>query len=219
MIGKDEILAAFRFRHACKQMDPEREIPDDEFAAILEAGRLSPSSFGYEPWHFLVIQNPVLREKLKAVAWGAQGTLPTASHFLAILVRKDMRFDQPYVDGYNRSVAKLADEARAGREARFRNFQEHDHRLLADSRYLLDWAGKQTYIALANMLTAAALMGVDSCPVEGFHREKTEALLAEEGLLERETWSLSVMAAFGYRVNPQPAKTRRPMTEVVSWVR
>lgn len=219
MMSRDEVLAAFRFRHACKQMDPERVIPDEEFAAILEAGRLSPSSFGYEPWHFLVIQNPGLRQKLKAQVWGAQGTLPTASHFLAILVRKGMRHDQPYVDGYNRSVAHMTDEARAGRESRFRNFQENDHQLLMDPRYLLDWAGKQTYIALANMLTAAALLGVDSCPVEGFHREKTEALMADEGILDRETWSLSVMAAFGYRINPQPAKIRRPLEEVVSWLR
>ena len=219
MAAKEEVLAAFRFRHACKQMDPSRQIPEADFEAILEAGRLSPSSFGFEPWHFLVIQNPDLREKLKAVVWGAQGTLPSASYFLAILVRKDMRHDQPYLDGYMRSVQKMADEPREARLARVRNFQENDFRLLDDPRYLLDWATRQCYIALGNMLTAAALIGVDSCPVEGFNRENTEALLAEEGLLDRENWSLAVMAAFGYRINPQPVKIRRPMEEVVSWVK
>jgi nitroreductase len=219
MVSKEEVLAAFRFRHACKQMDPAKQIPQADFEAILEAGRLSPSSFGFEPWHFLVIQNPGLREKLKAVVWGAQGTLPSASHFLAILVRKDMRFDQAYLDGYMRSVQKMADEPREARLARIRNFQENDFRLLDDPRFLLDWASRQAYIALGNMLTTAALIGVDSCPVEGFPREKTETLLAEEGVLDRETWSLAVMAAFGYRINPQPVKIRRPMDEVVSWVR
>ena len=219
MATKEEVLAAFRFRHACKQMDPSRQIPEADFEAILEAGRLSPSSFGFEPWHFLVIQNPDLREKLKAVVWGAQGTLPSASYFLAILVRKDMRHDQPYLDGYMRSVQKMADEPRVARLARIRNFQENDFRLLDDPRYLLDWATRQCYIALGNMLTAAALIGVDSCPVEGFNRENTEALLAEEGLLDRENWSLAVMAALGYRINPQPVKIRRPMEEVVSWVK
>lgn len=219
MATKEEVLDAFRFRHACKQMDSSREIPEADFEAILEAGRLSPSSFGFEPWHFLVIQNPDLREKLKAVVWGAQGTLPSASHFLAILIRKDMRHDQPYVDWYMRSVQKMADEPREARHGKYRNFQENDFRLLDDPRYLLDWTGKQAYIALGNMLTAAALIGVDSCPVEGFNREKTEGLLAEEGVLDRDNWSLAVMAAFGYRINPQPVKIRRPMEEVVSWVK
>ena len=219
MTSRDEILAAFQFRHACKQMDPEKKIPDGDFQAILEAGRLSPSSFGFEPWRFLVIQNPALREKLKSVVWGAQGTLPSASHFLAILVRKDMRHDQSYVERLMREVQKLPDEARQARHAKLRNFQENDFRLLDDPRYLLDWACRQSYIALGNMLTVAAMLGVDSCPVEGFHRENTEALLAAEGVLDRETWSLSVMAAFGYRLNPQPVKTRRCLEEVVGWLR
>jgi nitroreductase len=219
MASKEEVLAAFRFRHACKQMDPAKKIPEADFEAILEAGRLSPSSFGFEPWHFLVIQNPDLREKLKTVVWGAQGTLPSASHFLAILVRKDMRFDQAYLDGYMRSVQKMEDAPRQARLARIRNFQENDFRLLDDPRFLLDWATRQCYIALGNMLTTAALIGVDSCPVEGFPREKTETLLAEEGVLDREIYSLAVMAAFGYRINPQPVKIRRPMEEVVSWVK
>lgn len=216
---QEDVLAAFRFRHACKQMDPNKRIPDADFDYILETGRLSPSSFGFEPWHFLVIQNPALREKMKSVVWGAQGTLPTASHFLAILVRKDMRFDQPYVDDYMRSVQSLSDEARAARLARFRQFQENDLRLLEAPRALREWATRQTYIALANMLTAAALMGVDSCPVEGFNLEQLEDLLAQEGCLDTTTWGVAVMAAFGYRINPQPTKIRRPMADVVSWLR
>jgi len=68
------------------------------------------------------------------------------------------------------------------------------------------------------MMTAAALIGIDSCPIEGFNRENAEAVLNEAGLLEGGRFGLAVMAAFGYRVNPQPVKTRQAMEEVVRWV-
>lgn len=220
MITKDDILSAFQFRHACKQFDPDRKISDDDFRFILETGRLSPSSFGFEPWHFAVIQNPELRAKLKEVTWGAQGTLPTASHFVAIFNRKDdMRFDSDYIAEFMRKVQQLPQDIAEKKTAKYRNFQESDFNLLADPRALADWAGKQTYIALGNMMTAAAMIGVDSCPVEGFKIEDAEAVLADAGVLDKRKFGLTVMVAFGYRINPQPAKTRQTMEEVVSWVK
>ena len=81
MIDSNAIIDAYYFRHACKTFDADKTISDQDFATILETGRLSPSSFGYEPWRFLVVQDRALRDKLKPAVWGAQGTLPTASHF------------------------------------------------------------------------------------------------------------------------------------------
>lgn len=220
MPNKDEILAAFNFRHACKQFDPEKKISDADFAFILETGRLSPSSFGFEPWRFAVIQNPALREKLRAVTWGAQGQLPTASHFLAILCRKgDMRFDSDYIRHIMRDVQKLPDEVVAKKGGFYRKFQESDFRLLESPRALFDWGCRQAYIVLGNMMTSAALIGIDSCPIEGFDQAQAEAVLAEAGVMEREKEGLAVMVAFGYRVNPQPAKIRQALDEIVSWVR
>lgn len=69
--AKEQILAAYRFRHACKEFDSEKKISDADFQFILETGRLSPSSFGFEPWKFIVLQNPRIREKLLPVTWGA----------------------------------------------------------------------------------------------------------------------------------------------------
>ena len=92
MISQQAILDAFNFRHACKTFDPARKIAEADFRFILETGRLSPSSFGYEPWRFLVIQDMALREKLLGVTWGGKGQFPTASHVVAILARgEDMR--------------------------------------------------------------------------------------------------------------------------------
>ncbi|RLJ64849.1 NAD(P)H-dependent oxidoreductase [Sulfurisoma sediminicola] len=219
MTTRDDVLSAFRFRHACKQFDPQRKIPDADFDAILECGRLSPSSFGLEPWKFVVIQNPALRQKLLATVWGAQGTLPTASHYLALLYRKDMRFDSAHVRHMMTDVQKLNDDVQQAKRARVGKFQQTDHHVLDSGRQLEDWAAKQTYIALGNLMTAAALLGIDSCPIEGFEMAGTEAILQEAGVLDTGEFGLAVMLAFGYRINPQPAKTRQPLADVVSWVR
>lgn len=214
------LLEAFRFRHACKQFDARRPIAERDFDVILEAARLSPSSFGLEPWRFVVIENMALRTRLLDTVWGGQGQLPTASHLVAIFHRKDeMRHDADYIEHMMADIQKMPDEARQAKRGRYRKFQETDYRLLESPRALHDWAIRQTYIPLANMMTAAALMGIDSCPIEGFDRAATEATLADAGVLDRQCYGLAVMVAFGYRINPQPPKTRQPREDVVAWVR
>jgi nitroreductase len=217
MISKQAILDAFNFRHACKAFDPARRIPDEDFRFILETGRLSPSSFGYEPWQFVVIQDMALREKLLAPTWGAKGQFPSASHVIAILARKeDMRPGSDYTERFMREVQHLPEEAIVRRTTFYRQFHESDFKL-QNPRALFDWSCRQAYIALANMMTAAAMIGIDSCPIEGFSQAGAEAVLGEAGLLEGGRFGLAVMVAFGYRVNPQPAKKRRPLEEVVKW--
>jgi len=219
-LTKQAVLDAFRFRHATKEFDPTKKISDDDFAYILEAARLSPSSVGYEPWKFVVVQNPELREKLKQVSWGAQGQLPTASHFVIILARtiKDTKYDSDYVKHQMLNVKKFPPELFDKIKERYKEFQEEDLNLLENERTMLDWAGKQTYIALANMMTAAALIGIDSCPIEGFNFDKVQEILEEEGLLEDGHLAISVMAAFGYRSKEPRPKTRKEMNEIVQWI-
>lgn len=217
-LDRERLIEAFHFRHACKQFDPERVIPAEDFAAILEAGRLSPSSFGFEPWCFLVIQDRALRQALADVAWGARTQFPSASHVLAILARKDLRWDGAYLGEHMREVKGLDEAAIGARREKIRAFQQHDFRLFDCPEGLFDWACRQTYIALANMMTAAALLGIDSCPIEGFNRRDAEAVLAQHDLLDRRVWGLSVLAAFGYRSQAAPSKTRWPASRVVRWV-
>lgn len=219
MFDKQAVLDAFHFRHACKEFDPARKIPAGDFDLILETGRLSPSSFGYEPWRFVVIQDAALREKLLPVTWGARKQLPTCSHYVAILVRKGgMRHDGEHVRHMMHDVLKLSPERVEMRSATYRKFQESDFRLLDSERTLFDWGCKQAYIALGNMMTSAALIGIDSCAVEGYDQADAEAVLAEAGVLDPAEWGLAVMVAFGYRVNPQSAKVRQDMADVVRWV-
>lgn len=219
---KEEILKAYHFRHACKEFDVNKKISDEDFHFILETGRLSPSSFGFEPWKFVVIQNQELRNKLLPVAWGAQKQLPTASHFIVILARKkeEMLYNSSYISNFMKNIQQLPEEVVTMKRGFYKEFQESDFQLLESDRAMFDWASKQTYIALGNMMTAAAQIGIDSCPIEGFHQEKVTAILKEEGIISDDTFGVSVLAAFGYRAEePKHNKTRQTMDKVVEWIK
>ncbi|MGA4718918.1 NAD(P)H-dependent oxidoreductase [Fictibacillus nanhaiensis] len=218
---KQEILEAFQFRHATKEFDPEKKISDDDFAFILETGRLSPSSFGFEPWRFVVIQDQALREQLKPVSWGAQKQLPTASHYVVMLARtaEDMVYDSEYIEHMMTEVKNLPEEAYEAISGFYKTFLESDFKLLGNDRAMFDWAAKQVYIALGNMMTAAAQIGIDSCPIEGFDQEKVQAILEKEGVLEDGNFEVAVMVGFGYRVNEPRPKVRQNMDDVVKWIK
>lgn len=101
----------------------------------------------------------------------------------------------------------------------FNQFAATDFAIADNPRPFNDWASKQTYIALANMMTAAALIGVDSTPMEGFQKENVEKLLSEKGFINLDEYRVSIMAAFGYRAGePRRAKTRQAAGDVVQWV-
>ena len=106
---KQQIIEAFQFRHATKSFDPTKKITEDDFSFILETARLSPSSFGYEPWNLLVIQNESVRNEIREVSWGAQGQLPTASHYVIFLARtgEQMQPNGAHVHTYDESTRSV----------------------------------------------------------------------------------------------------------------
>ncbi|MFC0558803.1 NAD(P)H-dependent oxidoreductase [Halalkalibacter alkalisediminis] len=216
---KKQVLDALHYRHATKTFDPDKKISEEDFKFILETGRLSPSSIGIEPWKFIIVQNTEWREKLRDIAWGAGGQLPTASHFVIILARtiKDVKFDSEYIARHLRTVKKYPADVLKEIPERYKNFQEK-FGLLQSERTIFDWSSKQTYIALANMMTAAAQIGVDSCPIEGFNYNLVHTFLKEKGLLEDGSFDISVMVAFGYRAVEPRSKTRKPMGDIVKWI-
>ncbi|AKU67326.1 NAD(P)H nitroreductase [Ottowia sp. oral taxon 894] len=219
MLDKQAILDAYQFRHACKAYDPARKISDDDFRFILETGRLSPSSFGLEPWRFVVVQEPQTRALIRDMAWGAREKVMECSHFVVILARQPAMLspDGDYLPRFMREVQHLPEEVVQMRLRFFRNFSEKDFELAGHPRAFYDWACKQTYIALGNMLTAAAMIGVDSTAIEGFPLEAMNSALAGRGLYDPAQFKLSVMAAFGYRLNAPQPKTRQRLQDVVQW--
>ncbi|MDK8194231.1 NAD(P)H-dependent oxidoreductase [Paenibacillus sp. UMB7766-LJ446] len=217
-ITKETVLNAYHFRHATKQFDASRLIPAEDFEYILETGRLSPSSIGLEPWKFLIVQNPDLRKRLSEVSSGAQKQLAAASHFIVILARSDASYNSPYAEYMLKEIKGMPDDVFELTREAYGKFQ-NNQRILENPRTLLDWASKQIYIALGNMMTAAALIGIDSCPIEGFNYEGVHSILEEEGLLEDGLWDVSVMAAFGYRAEDPPReKSRQPLEKITQWI-
>lgn len=218
-ISKKHVIDAFNFRHATKEFDATKKLSDDDINFILQTANLSPSSFGFEPWHFMVVQDQELRELLKPVAWGAPAKLDTASHFILGLTMKSpmTKWDSAYIMRMMKEVKQFPEDVVEMYSKFYREFQERDFDLDTDKK-LFDWAAKQCYIALGNMLTAAALVGIDSCPIEGFHQEKAEDLLREKFDVDTDKYGLSYMVAFGYRKNEPPhPKTRRSLEEIVTW--
>ena len=218
-IAKEDILNAFQYRHATKEFDATKKVSDEDIDFILKTANLSPSSFGFEPWHFIVVQDKELRELLKPVAWGAPLKLDTASHFVLGLSMKApmVKHDTEYIMHMMKDVKQLPEDVIEMYSKFYREFQENDFDLDTDKK-LFDWSSKQTYIALGNMMTSAALIGLDSCPIEGFHQEKAEALLREKFGVDTEKYGLSFMVAFGYRKEtPAHGKSRRNFEDIVTW--
>ncbi|MBY5990951.1 NAD(P)H-dependent oxidoreductase [Ferrimonas balearica] len=223
---QSQILDAFEFRHATKVFDPERKISDDQFHTILEAARLSPSSFGFEPWQILVVQSPEKRELFREFAWGANGAfngtdgqLGTASHFMIFLAHTDatMKHNSEYQQRFMKEVKQLPEEVIGFINQAFQKFQEHDFHIEGE-RQITDWSAKQAYIAMGNVMSVAALMGIDSCPIEGFEMDKTVAVLEEHFGVDAKLYKPAVMVALGYRADePQFPKTRRSQEQMVQY--
>ena len=200
-----EILS---FRHACKLFDETKQISEEDKLKIVEFGRLSPSSYGIEPWHFLVISDQALREKLRPFCWN-QVQITSASFIVIYLVKQayNFRTDNAFIKQrlWRRS---LADE-------RYQMISKLVANYLSEQN-TLDWAKRQSYIALANMLSGAASLGIDSCPMEGFESENVKKVLAD--YVDWSQYDTSVIAAFGYRVNPQSEKIRESIESIATFI-
>ncbi len=208
---KNDFDKAMDFRHACKVFDETKTISDEDIHSILEAGRKSPSSFGMEGWKFLVITNQALKEKLRPACWD-QVQITSCSHLVVILSA---------IEGVKvESGIPLKRFSRRGMPKEQLDFYlklyaEHLQEVLSTDENIYHWTSKQTYIALGNMMTSAAFIGIDSCPIEGFEKDKLESLLN----IDTKKYQVSVVVPFGYRLNEQPAQQRVPFDEVVEFIK
>lgn len=209
-----QIMQAHTSRYATKSFDPTKKIAEEDWETIIESARLSPSSFGYEPWKFLLIRNEDIKEGLKEFAGGAVNSLNGASHFVIALARKNVTIRSDYVRHIVEDVLGAEFAVDSPRSQYFDNFQKNSQQLTTD-RALYDWASKQTYIAMANMMTTAALLGIDSCPIEGFNKAKVEAYLSEKDLVDLNKFGVSYMLGLGYRNEPITPKKRQSLDEIL----
>ena len=141
--------------------------------------------------------------------------LDDASHVVVILANKHMRYDS---EDFRANLARrgLTEEQMQANMATYQRFQTEHINVLENDRTLFDWASKQTYIALANMMTGAALIGIDSCPIEGFNYAEVNRILAQTGAYDAEKYAVSVAVTFGYRTKEIRPKSRKPLNEICS---
>ncbi|WP_275400276.1 NAD(P)H-dependent oxidoreductase [Enterococcus faecium] len=212
------ILQAHRNRFATKKFDLTRKISDEDWETILETARLSPSSFGYEPWKFLVIENAEIREELKPLAWGAVNSLNGADKIIIALAKKHVTYNSDHVKHIVEDVLNLPYSESSQQSQFFKKFQEVDFKL-KDEGSLFAWTSKQTYIPLANMMTTASILGIDSCPIEGFNIDKLNDYLSKRGLIDLNEFGVSYMIGFGYRTTDIPKKKRQSINEIMDVIK
>jgi nitroreductase len=202
---------AMDYRHACKIFDETKTISDENMRYILEAGRKSPSSFGMEAWKFLVITNEELKAKLRPACWN-QIQITSCSHLLVILAGIDSARPE---SGLPKKRFERREMPEDKLDFYLNLYTQHLKETLSSDENIYAWTSKQTYIAAANMMTAAATLGIDSCPIEGFDKTAVESILE----LDTKKYQLSLLLPLGHRINEQPSQHRLDFDEVVEFIK
>ena len=184
------LIENLNWRYAVKKYDASKKVSKEDLQILKEAIRLSPSSYGLQPYKVLFIDNPEIREQLKAQAWG-QSAVTDASELVVFAGISDI--GNPDIDAYIRNIAttrSLPAESLSG----FGDFVKAKIVTLPlETRD--NWASKQTYLALGNLINAAAALQIDVTPMEGFDAAEFDKIL---GLTEKGLHT-AVIATIGYR--------------------
>ncbi|MEN4052445.1 MULTISPECIES: NAD(P)H-dependent oxidoreductase [Sulfurimonas] len=207
---ENKFTEAMDFRHACKVFDETKKIPDEEMHYILEMGRKSPSSFGMEGWKFLVITNQKIKEKLRPLCWN-QPQITSCSHLVVILAAIESLKPQSGIPLKRFERRKMPQEKL---DSYLDLYAKHLQKTLSSDENIYCWSTQQTYIAAANMMSAAAYIGIDSCPIEGFEKDNVEKVLE----LDTKKYQVALILPFGYRIKPQPSQMRLSFDEVVEFI-
>lgn len=208
---KNEFMKAMEFRHACKVFDETKKMSDEDLNFILEVARKSPSSFGMEPWKFLVVQNEELKEKIKPLCWN-QPQITTCSNLVIILAKiEDVKVESG-TPAKRFGRRPMPDDKK---EFYINLYANHLKDTLICDDNIFAWTARQCYIAAGNMMTAAASIGIDSCPIEGFEKAKLEELLE----LDTTKYQVAMVLPFGYRINEQSEQLRLSRDEVVEIIK
>jgi len=183
-------IEALKWRYATKKYDTTKKLSEEQLVVLKESLRLSPSSYGLQPWHFIVVKNEEVRKKLREVGYD-QSAFTDASHLIVLATEKNV--DGKLIHAYIQDTAStrgISEEELAG----FRSLMEG----AISSKGVegaSEWAGRQVYIALGVLLTTASLEGIDATPMEGFDPNAVDQILGLQvrGLASR------VIVALGFR--------------------
>lgn len=208
---KNELQKTLEWRYAVKKFDAEKKIPADIWSTLENALVLTPSSYGLQPWKFYIIQDMNIRAKLRPASWN-QSQVTDCSHYVVFTLKQ--KIDESYIDEYMATIAQKRNHP-VENLAGFKKAISGDVVTGPRSKISEEWAARQCYIALGNFMTAAALLGVDTCPMEGFEPAKYDEILGLNGTGYRTV----VACAAGYRSKEDPlanwAKVRFPHSKMI----
>jgi nitroreductase len=186
----NSIIKALNWRYATKAYDTSKKLDDKDVNTIIESGILAPSSYGLEPYRFVLVKDPAIRAKLREAAWG-QPQITDASHLVVLSVRTDV--DEKYVDAYMDLISKERGVAVDSLKGFADMIKGTISKLSKDQ--VIEWNKRQAYIALGTMLTTSALAGIDSTPMEGFDPSAFDSILG----LKDSNLTTAVVMALGIR--------------------
>ena len=190
-IPAEQLLAALHWRYATKSFDPDRTIAPATWQALEQALVLTASSYGLQPWKFLVITDPAIRAELRPHSWN-QSQITDCSHLVVLLSKRTITpADADRLIEATATTRGLETAALAG----YRQMIQVDLIEGPRSRIVEEWAARQVYIALGNLLSSAAVLGVDTCAIEGFSPAEYDRILQLEG----SDYRSCVVCACGHR--------------------
>ena len=190
-VSNDTLINQLRWRYATKQFDTTKKISAADWATLEESLVLTPSSFGLQPWRFIVVTDQATKDKLVAASWD-QRQVADASHVVVFAIKKNVGAAE--VNHYLNRIAQV----RGVSAESLNGFRDVLLGFLAQPADQFDvnfWSTRQTYIALGNFMTSAALLGVDTCPMEGIVPNHYDEILG----LDAQGYKTVVVAAAGYR--------------------
>lgn len=197
------------WRYATKKFDTTKKVSNSDLEILKKAIQLATSSYGLQPYKILIIENPELRTQLQAASWG-QSQIVDASHLLVFA--NITKIDEAYIDAFFENTAKTRNipiDALDG----YKTFMKNAILNMPEDKMAI-WTSKQTYLALGNLINAAAELKIDVTPMEGFEPEKYNSIL---GLSDKDL-NASLVATIGYRHEEDQlqhlAKVRKPETEL-----
>lgn len=184
------VLEHRTWRYATKKFDPSKKVSDQDLETLLEATRLSASSYGLQPYHIFVISDQETKEKLKPASWN-QSQITDASHLIFFANATD--FGEELVDDFLSNVGETRNIPMEGLKGYSDFMKSKLLDLPTETKGI--WTTKQAYIAFSNMMQAAAELKIDTCPMEGFEADKYNEIL---GLTEKNL-NAAVVLPIGYR--------------------
>ncbi len=166
------IIEKLNWRYATKKFDPNQNLTNEDINKIKEIIRLSPASYGLQPYKVFVVVNQSTKAALRAVSWD-QPQITDASALLVFARNKN--YTTAEVDNYVDNIVETRGIPKEALGA-YEGMMKHAVNSLTEDQRAV-WVEKQIYLALGNLLTSLAVEGIDACPMEGFDKEKYDEIL------------------------------------------